>query len=1074
MSRKLTSKSSLENLKREAKRWLKALRDNDAEARARFARVITDSRSEPTLRDVQHALAREYGYDGWTALAAAVETLPRDGGLTELLAAAERGDAARVSEILDAQPSLLNERGTLEGHTGQRTALHFGVRHAAVVRALLARGADPNIRDEGDNAVPLHFAAERLDLETIRMLVEHGSEMIGSGDDHELEIIGWATCFNPQYLGITPEERMRRRRVVVDYLLAHGGRHNIFSATAMGDTEAIRRVVAADPDVINRPMDATNHRRRPLHLAVVERQLPSLKTLLDLGADTGTRDAAGMTPLDQAAIAGDVAMADLLLERGAKLELPAAVALNRDVERVLAEDPNALQPGGRWETLIIRAAENAPAEIMESLIRLGASPNARDNVDTAVDGTWGYTALHAAAFRGDMEKFELLLRHGADPNLAETKYYGTPAGWADYAGHTEVRDRILAGPIGFFPAVFFDRIDRFREIFDRAPGMLNQPFVEFLPGRKPRDQWTDRDWPTALAYAALNNKTDAVRTLLELGAEVNVRDHEGRSLRERVADSGYAEILALLDAHAPAVVRRANVRNESREQLVARFLSNACPDHHVRGGVSHIVARQTANRILADTPDIARDSIYTAVVCGDIDEMRRILAERPGAAREKGGPKGSDEAAGTDFITEATPAAHPRWEPLLYLCFTRIDHAPSIDNAVEMAKLLLDHGADPNAYFMAGSSRYSPLTGVVGEGEENRLPHPHRDELARLLLERGAFPYDVQVLYNLHSTGKYLWFLELVHEITVKQGRAADWADPEWRMIDMGGYGRGALFILGKAVEHNDLELARWALEHGATPNPKPLQSWRRLWQTESLYEVAVTNGLAEMAELLARHGARRDHVSLDREQAFTAACMRLDRAAAARMLEEHPQLRESHGVLHTAAKFDNAAAAALIIDLGTSPNVENRDGWNALHVAAWEDSPAAGRLLIDRGVDVDHYDRQHGNTPLGFALWGQRQRMIELLSHYGNDLWNLVLVGAIDRIRESLRENPKRANMAWPDEKITPLMRLPGDEDLAIDIIRVFLAHGVDTSVRNTAGDTAGDIAERRGMFRAAELLRR
>jgi hypothetical protein len=64
MSRKLTPASSLENLKKEAKRRLKALRGNNAQARI------------PVLRDVQHALAQEYGFDNWPALKRALEAKP--------------------------------------------------------------------------------------------------------------------------------------------------------------------------------------------------------------------------------------------------------------------------------------------------------------------------------------------------------------------------------------------------------------------------------------------------------------------------------------------------------------------------------------------------------------------------------------------------------------------------------------------------------------------------------------------------------------------------------------------------------------------------------------------------------------------------------------------------------------------------------------------------------------------------------------------------------------------------------------------------------------------------------------
>lgn len=70
---------SLDSLKKEAKRWRDALRANAAEARARLERAIPNAPAIPTLRDVQHALAREHGFAGWAALKQAIErTLASD------------------------------------------------------------------------------------------------------------------------------------------------------------------------------------------------------------------------------------------------------------------------------------------------------------------------------------------------------------------------------------------------------------------------------------------------------------------------------------------------------------------------------------------------------------------------------------------------------------------------------------------------------------------------------------------------------------------------------------------------------------------------------------------------------------------------------------------------------------------------------------------------------------------------------------------------------------------------------------------------------------------------------------
>ena len=72
MSRQVTPQTTLDNLKREAKRWLKALRANVADARVRLDRALQNAPDVPTLRDVQRALAVEHGLQGWAELKARV------------------------------------------------------------------------------------------------------------------------------------------------------------------------------------------------------------------------------------------------------------------------------------------------------------------------------------------------------------------------------------------------------------------------------------------------------------------------------------------------------------------------------------------------------------------------------------------------------------------------------------------------------------------------------------------------------------------------------------------------------------------------------------------------------------------------------------------------------------------------------------------------------------------------------------------------------------------------------------------------------------------------------------------
>jgi ankyrin repeat protein len=441
--------------------------------------------------------------------------------------AAGRGDLAQLEVLLAADPGLINETAG----PGVRTALHHAVfgNSEAGARFLLERGADPNIRCEGDNAYPLHFAVEKHRFPIIRLLIEHGADPVGEGDYHELGVIGWATAW--EYVSINRE--------IVDYLLAHGARHNVSSAVAAGDIQAIRQLIAQTPADLERRMDMANRRRRPLHLAVIKKQPGSLLALLDLGANTESLDEAGFTALDQAALLGEVEMSQVLLDRGAKVRLPAAVALGQKpaMERLLRRDPDTLKPGGRWSNLILRASERSTGAVLETLIQAGASVDVRDDPKTSVDSTSGYTPLHAAAFHGNLSAASVLLKHGANVRVREEKYHGTPAGWANYAGHSKVRDLILREPVDIMEAVEHELTGRVHTILQEDPQALNRPFREY-----PLFPLYAEGWHTPLAFAVARDKAHMVRFLLERNADHTLRSPEGRTLYEIAHQQGHQVI----------------------------------------------------------------------------------------------------------------------------------------------------------------------------------------------------------------------------------------------------------------------------------------------------------------------------------------------------------------------------------------------------------------------------------------------------------------------------------------------------------------------------------------------------
>jgi hypothetical protein len=135
---------------------------------------------------------------------------------------------------------------------------------------------------------------------------------------------------------------------------------------------------------------------------------------------------------------------------------------------------------------------------------------------------------------------------------------------------------------------------------------------------------------------------------------------------------------------------------------------------------------RAAADLLAARPELVRDHIWAAAAAADPDALRYHLRTTQPTAR--GGPYG--------------------WSPLMYLAYSRVP-----GDSVSAALILLDAGADPDdGYLWRGmATPFTVLTGVFGEGEQGtrRQPrHPHAEELATVLLQRGAHPADQQTLYN--------------------------------------------------------------------------------------------------------------------------------------------------------------------------------------------------------------------------------------------------------------------------------------------------------------------------------------
>jgi hypothetical protein len=160
-----------------------------------------------------------------------------------------------------------------------------------------------------------------------------------------------------------------------------------------------------------------------------------VELLIAHGADVTRMLRDGRTTAEVATANGDRRIVELLVAAGAdrtRLDgLPAYVAA------VLAGDAEEASRGdGAWRTaalaahpdLVVRAVETGRSESIGLLAALGFDVDARRD---------GETALHRAAWIGDIPAARALLSAGADPTAVDDTFGATPLGWAEQAGQSE-------------------------------------------------------------------------------------------------------------------------------------------------------------------------------------------------------------------------------------------------------------------------------------------------------------------------------------------------------------------------------------------------------------------------------------------------------------------------------------------------------------------------------------------------------------------------------------------------------------------------------------------------------------
>jgi RNA polymerase sigma factor (sigma-70 family) len=289
--------------------------------------------------------------------------------------AAQTGDVEQLRRILESAPDLINaEHPHIQGQARQ-TAIHFAARegHLEAVQALLSAGAEPLRGFFNNYPVPcaLTLARNAGHFEIVNAIETHiarsldaDADRLERTDDHGNTLLHLAVYHRHRPLvsdllkrGASTEVRNKKGQKpihlalyngmggsnipmlrdaypdVAALLIDHGAEVDLWTASALGDTADVRRLIQESPKSINAHNGAGRYpggANYSLAIAAHGGHLDVVRLLLEHGADPdlendnayreGDQLESGV-PLVFAIARGHFGIANLLIDRGARVDV---------------------------------------------------------------------------------------------------------------------------------------------------------------------------------------------------------------------------------------------------------------------------------------------------------------------------------------------------------------------------------------------------------------------------------------------------------------------------------------------------------------------------------------------------------------------------------------------------------------------------------------------------------------------------------------------------------------------------------------------------------------------------------
>src|SRR5688572_17448326 len=357
-----------------------------------------------------HLTNGDYTYRGWRDVPHHVTTTPAEvyrhlvsrGASVDVWMAAAKGDLSRVRELLDADPSLVNESNPYNSYyTGCGSPLKNAAvaGHLDIVRLLLDRGADPSLPAEGiaPNGHALYSAVYSGHFEIAKLLLERGANPNAPAESSGDAV--WVAIRDGDLK-------------MIELLASHGARWEI-------------------------PIDEGPLKYGDIVATGLERSVEVLGYFGDVktAADIFEKDpslANDTEALKAAAGRNHEGFVQLLLRHQPKLAERVTVSRPRAMaEFLFAHGMNPSYPNWVGRTPLHHFANGGDVESAKLFIEHGADLNARDDEDRS-------TPLAVAARQGKPEMVAFLLRQGAKTRLPDDPEWATPIAWARRRGHDDI------------------------------------------------------------------------------------------------------------------------------------------------------------------------------------------------------------------------------------------------------------------------------------------------------------------------------------------------------------------------------------------------------------------------------------------------------------------------------------------------------------------------------------------------------------------------------------------------------------------------------------------------------------